>query len=444
MPKPASFKVSLDTLTSEDKKVVKILERVGLLVHTIWLEQVDPKTGEAYFYPEGVTKEEIMAAAERDKEILSPYTVVMKDPDGKLYAQNYSEVHKKEITKICDLLEEAAGVTKSRRLRDYLKKLSRAYRKGDYQSALVAFLNNGNPMIDLLMGPIESYNDEFLGIKRSFQFSLLLMQMDETKEVDEMIKQMNRLSFLKPTGSVAQRLKSDRIQVRVDEVLMFAGRQASSMPSSVNLPNEPELLAKHGAKILVYNNSLYKKYDKQLRPYMSKVAYFDTDRARTAMKEANYRLIVLHEIAEGVIKFEGMERRSGEYIDVIRELNADLFGVMTAKYLVLNGLLSVDQYNELLVATVIFAVNLCHRIEKVPSLYVYAKGHAIMFNYMTRSGALTVSRGKLKFNFDQMSADIDALAYVVVSILREGTHVEAKKLLEEWGDEGVFEKLPTA
>lgn len=444
MSKPLNFKVSLSGLTSDEKKVIKILERVGNEVHKIWNRQVNSKTGETTFYPEDATKEELLEAAKSNKDILSPYTVVRKDPEGKIYTLNFSRVYEKEILKICLLLEQAAGITNDKRLASYLKKLSSAYKKGDYKSALVAFLENGKPKIDILMGPIESYNDDLLGVKRSFQFSLRVLRKDESKEVDEMVKQMNRLSFLKPVGSIAQKMRPDKISVRVDDVLMFAGRQAGSLPSSTNLPNEPELLSKYGTKIIVYSNSLYKKFDGQIKKYLPKVAYFDTARTKFAMKEANYRLIVLHEVAEGVVKFPGMTERLGEHSDFVRELNSDLFGVMSAKYHVLNGLLSVDQYNELLVATTLFAVNLCNRVEKVSSLYSYAQGHAVMFNYMLKSKALSFSRGKIKFNFDQMSTDIDSLSNVVLSIMRDGDSSDAQKLLEMWGDEKVFKKLPKA
>ncbi len=444
MSKPLFFKVSLSGLSAQEKKVIKILERVGKEVHKIWNKQVDYKSGETTFYPENTTKEELLEAAKKDSSILSPYTVVKKDPEGKIYALNFSVEYEKEILKICSLLDEAAKVSKDRKFSSYLSTLSRAYRKGDYTAALIAFLTNGTPKIDVLMGPIESYNDELLGVKRSFQFSLRVIRGEESREVDEMVKQMNRLSFLKPMGSVSSLMKPDKISVRVDDVLMFAGRQAGSLPSSTNLPNEPELLKRYGTKIIVYSNSLYKKFDNQLRGYMNSIAYFDTGRTRTAMKEANYRLIVLHEVAEGVVKFKGMSERLGQYHDVIRELNADLFGIMSAKYHVLNGLLTVDQYNELLVATIIFAVNLCNRVAKVPSLHPYAQGHAVMFNYMLRSKALTFSRGKIKFNFDQMSTDIDALSNTVVAIMREGIASDAERLLAVWGDEKVFKKLPKA
>jgi hypothetical protein len=271
---------------------------------------------------------------------------------------------------------------------------------------------------------------------------LRVIRPTETNEVEEMAKLINHLSVLKPVGSVSAKMQSDKVDVRVDDVVMFAGRQAGSLPSSTNLPNEPELVDRYGIKIVVYNNSLYKKFDDQLKPILKKVTGFDTKRTKTSMKEANYRIIVLHEIAEGVVKFPSMTKRLGEYIDIVRELDADLFALLISKYYVLSGLLSVEQYNELLVAFAIYAVNVCNRLDKVPSYRVYAKGFGAAFNYMTQTGGIILNKGKMSFDFVQMSADVDALSSVIVSIMREGTANDAEKFLAQWGDESIWEKFP--
>jgi hypothetical protein len=294
------------------------------------------------------------------------------------------------------------------------------------------------------MGPIESYNDSLMGVKRSFQFSLRVLKPKETAETEAMGKLINRLSILKPIGSISKNVDSDKLYVRVDDVLMFAGRQVTHLPSSTNLPNDPELLQKYGAKIVVYHNVLNKKFDDQLKPFLKKVSGFDYNRTKTAMKEANYRMILLHEIAEGIVKFPGMTKRLGEYIDIVRELNGQLFSLMMSKYYILSGLLTVEQYNEILVAFALYTFNACERVEKVPSLRVYAEGFGAVFNYMSQTGAVKFSKGKVSFDFAQMSVDIDAISSLVVAIMREGTANDAEKFLNEWSDRSVWEKFPKA
>lgn len=437
----SSFPFDSSYLPKSERDTLKVLEKLGEVVHRVWEKQVDSKTGSTTFYPEDLSREELMVAAKKNPKLLSPYTVVKRDKNRKLVAVNFRNEYSKEHDRMVELLTLAAKTTKEKRLSAYLSRTATYINKGDFDSVMKLFLTVPNTSIDILVGPIESYNDSFMGVKKSYQYSLRVLRTQETQEVVEMTKIVEKLGILKPSKSVAAKLKSDKIKVRVDDVLMFAGRQAGSMPSSTNLPNQPEWVAKYGTKIVVYHNALLKKFDTQLKQYLKNVKKFDPKRTKDAMSQANYRLIVLHEIAEGVVKYKGMENRLGEYIDVIRELNADLFGVRSAKYHVLNGLISIEQYNELLIAFLVFAINVCHKAKKEPSIMVYARGFYVAFNYFMKSKSVVFKDNTMTVDFAKLSVDIDVLSNLVVGLMENGTSDDARKMFDKWSDASITEKL---
>ncbi len=437
----SNFPYDSSYLPKSERDTLKVLEKLGEVVHKVWEKQVDSNTGQTTFYPDDLSREELMVAAKRNSKLLSPYTIVKREKNRKLIAVNFRDEYKKEHDRMVELLVLASKTTKEKRLSWYLSRIATYLNKGDFDSIMKTFLTTQNTNIDILVGPIESYNDSFMGVKKSYQYSLRVLRNQETMEVSEMMRIVQKLGILKPSKSVAAKLNMEKVKIRVDDVLMFAGRQAGSMPSSTNLPNQPEWVAKYGTKIVVYHNALIKKFETQLKGYLKNISKFDPKRTKDAMSQANYRLIVLHEIAEGVVKYNGMENRLGEYIDVIRELNADIFGVRSAKYHVLNGLISIEQYNELLVAFLVFAINVCHKAKKEPSIMVYARGFHVAFNYFVKSKSISFKGNTMSIDFAKLSIDIDLLSSTVVGILEKGTSDDARKLLDKWGDESIVEKL---
>ncbi len=437
-----NFEYDLSQLSKNERDVILKLQKVGEIVHKIWLKQYDPSTKIIKVYPLDISKEELVKANVTNPKILSPFTVVKRGKDRKLYTVDFHEEYSREYNNIGQLLDQVCELTEDKDLKKYLSEIKKNFLKGNYEKMMEIFLRFKNTKIDILIGPIESYNDNLMDVKRTFQYSLRVMREDETDGVNKMSDIVKKLGILKPTGSVSVRLRSDAIKFRVDDVLMFAGRQTGSMPSSTNLPNEPEFVKKYGVKIVVYHNSLLQKFNKELKPLLKHVDKFDVKRTKTSMSDANYRLIVLHEIAEGTVKYMGMEQRLGEYYDVVRELNADIFGVRSAKYHLLNGLITQEEYNELLVAFLIFAINVCHKANRDSSIMVYARGFYMIFNYLTKMKALTFKGGKMSVNFEKVSSYIDVFSDIILSMMSKGTVSDVEIMIKKWGDKGIVDSFP--
>jgi len=138
----------------------------------------------------------------------------------------------------------------------------------------------------------------------------------------------------------------------------------------------------------------------------------------------------------------GMEKRLGEYFDLVRELNADIFGVRSAKYHLLNGLITEEEYYELLVAFLIFAINVCHKDNRDSSIMVYAKGFYIIFNYLEKMKAIIFKKNRMKINFKKLSSYIDIFSDVILSIMAKGEVQDVDILMNKWSDSRIVNKFP--
>ncbi|MCB9790977.1 hypothetical protein H6764_03075 [Candidatus Nomurabacteria bacterium] len=438
MTKPRFFEFPKSKFSKKERELIAILCEVGEVIHKIWDKQYDSKAGRANFYPSGVSKKQIVEAAKKDKDILAPYTLVKKDK-GKLVAVSYRDEYKKEIDQICVLLDKAADVADSRGMRKFFLQTRKAFDKGDFNTALRVYLGNIDLQFDILVGPTETYNDKLFGKKKAFEYILSVYNPEESKYVEQMERVMQNISILKPKRSVAEKIDAKKVRVRVDDAIMYAGPNASLHPSSTNLPNEPEMVAKYGTKISVYRNAMHDKFEKKIKPHVSR--FVDIGLTDSELEEGYFRLIMLHEITEGVVKFSDMQKRLEQYFDAVREFNAFILGVKSASYHVLQGLIDTKQYHSILFGLMLYGIDVGARYQNDSSLIEYARGFSVLLSFALERGSIEIVDKKIKVDPVMLSSDIDVMSSVMLQLSEEGSVSDAETLFNEYADFSVFEKL---
>ncbi|MCB9789376.1 hypothetical protein H6763_02610 [Candidatus Nomurabacteria bacterium] len=435
------FEYDKSMLSESERRVVDILLEAGNVIHKVWQRQVDQDTGRLTVYPEDATKEEILAAAEKDPALLSGTTLVRR-VNGKLEAVDYIDEYGDDLKEFSALLTQAKDASDDPDLKIYIDKVIKACSAGDYQASLIAFLENPQTKIEFSAGPFETYEDNLLGRKKTFQFNLRVLNQTATQDILNMIDVMKNIRLPQPETSFGSKLEKNQIQVRIDDVLMFAGRQSTHLVSSANLPNEPELVKKYGTKVVVFTTSMSMKFDKRHVPLMKFFCDNCDEEHVEKLRAAMFNWVALHEIAEGTVKFSSTESRLKSNYDFIRELNAHAVGLDSAKYHILNGFSTLEQYQDLLMAFAIFATDMCNHYQESGALLDYAKGFAVMFNIGFRSGAFKVEDGKMAIDYTQLASDLEALSHLTLRIMEQGDEDDANKLLKEYGDFAVFDRLP--
>src|SRR5690606_36510321 len=128
-----------------------------------FLEGVGPKPEGSNFYPPDLTKAEFEAAVAADPALKSLYTMVRRDAAGKLVAIPYHTFFAEPLQRAAEKLRQAAALAEDPGLRRYLELRAEALVTDEYQPSDLAWMDMEDNTIDVVIGPIETYEDHLFG-----------------------------------------------------------------------------------------------------------------------------------------------------------------------------------------------------------------------------------------------------------------------------------------
>ena len=158
---------------------------------------VGPKPAGACFYPPDMDVNEFEAACAESTEqaaaLQSPYSVVRRDGTGKLVAVAYHEAFARHLERASSTLYEAAETADDPALRRYLERRAEALLTDDYRASELAWLDVKDAGIDLVIGPVEEYEDALFGRKTAHEGILLLRDRDRSARFDRVTALLPKL-----------------------------------------------------------------------------------------------------------------------------------------------------------------------------------------------------------------------------------------------------------
>ena len=128
-----------------------------------FIEAAGEKPMGANYYPKDMTKEEFDNSTLENKTGL--YNFIRRNEDGSLKSVPYHVQFKDQVTKVSQLLAKAAELADEAGLKKYLELRSQAMLTDDYQPSDFAWLDMKQNPIDVVIGPIETYEDQLYGYK---------------------------------------------------------------------------------------------------------------------------------------------------------------------------------------------------------------------------------------------------------------------------------------
>ncbi len=145
------------------------------------------KPPNANYYPDDMTKDEFNSwlggLSDTDKQKATGFFyVIRRGPDRKLTMVPYSEAYKEYLAPAAALLREAAALTSSATLKNFLNKRADAFGSDDYYDSDVAWMDLDSP-IDVTIGPYETYEDELFSYKAAFEAYVTLRDDAETAKL---------------------------------------------------------------------------------------------------------------------------------------------------------------------------------------------------------------------------------------------------------------------
>ena len=226
-----------------------------------FMESADDKPAGANFYPADMTAEELEAAAADNEALRSLYTLVRRDENGALVAHPYHEAFAEAHTAAAAKLREAAQLATDPGLAHYLMLRAEALETDDYQPSDMAWLDMKDNPIDVVIGPIETYEDQMFGAKAAHEGFVLIKDMAWSERLARFAALLPSLQESLP---VADEYKTETPGTDSDlnayDAVYYAGdANAGAKTIAINLPNDEEVQLAKGTRRLQLKNAMQRQ-----------------------------------------------------------------------------------------------------------------------------------------------------------------------------------------
>lgn len=433
MKKPlVLFNPKLPKLSKSEKQVLNLLIEAGKMITPIYEEQENHKLSWNNFYPHNVTKEEIEKAARSNPDILSPYTIVEKK-NGQFVAIPYHEKYVRLLKPISEKLNQASQVADNKEFAKRLRTQAKALLDGSYEEASIYWMSMKPYKLDINIGPVERYDDQLFFIKTAYQAWVGVMDEENTKKLVQYknVILSARRKTLMPSGKVDY---YDKVQMRVDNLLLLSGLVARTKFVGVNLPNDPNLMERYGSEITIFSQTNQIRHKANMDIF-NKIFSKEFRKQFTPkdLEMGSLSSTALHELAHTYIRYRDSETRLKDLFPIVDELGATVMGIKVCGSLLLKDIATPKQLESIMLAYMCRSFHNILNESESPSKLHYTIGGAIYINYLLESGAVQVATGVSWPNFTKMFYAISELAAILERLLSMGTRKDAEGFIKRYG-----------
>ena len=407
---------------------------------------LEAKPKGANFYPVDMSKLEFeewvkTLNEEQQKQARSSFTIIRRAVDGELLIIPYNKAYKQPIESAATLLRDAARLTSNVTLRNFLMARADALQFNDYYASDVAWVDLDTP-IDVMIGPIETYDDELLGYKASYAAYINLRDDAETAKLSFFSKYLQEIEDnlpIDPKYRNSELAKLAPISV-VNEIFSSGQGARGVQVAAYNLPNDERIIAEKGAKRVMLKNMQEAKFNSILIPLAQLV--LAPDELKNLSFDAFFTHMLAHELCHGLgpqkIMVNGTmttpHTELKELYSAIEEDKADVTGLFALQYLldkqaagkIPAGTIAITErelyttYFASMFRTLRFGIKGAHGC-----------GMALQFNYLLDQGAITCEpNGTFSLVWEKIKSAFSSLDHDLLTIEATGDYVAAKKLLE--------------
>ena len=399
-----------------------------------FLADYDSKPAGAQFYPADMTKEEFEQADFEDKDGL--YSLVRRDDNGKLYTQPYSQAYKKELTEASNLLREAAKLAEDQSFANYLNLRAEALLNDDYLASDMAWMDMKSNPVELVLGPIETYEDQLFGYRAAFESYVLIKDKQWS---DKLAKFAQFLPELQKGLPVADKYKAEipgsDADLNAYDVVYYAGHSnAGSKTIAINLPNDEQVQLEKGTRRLQLKNAMQAKFEHILKPISAELIV--PEQREHITFDAFFANTMFHEVAHGLgikntINDKGTVRGAlKEHASALEEGKADILGLYMIQSLLEKGEITdgtLEDYYVTFMAGIFRSV-------RFGASSAHGKANMIRFNFFAEKGAFEkTDEGMYRVNMEKMGDAVKALSQVILTYQGDGDYEGVSQLVEEMG-----------
>ena len=395
-----------------------------------------------------MTKDEFLARLQQDpataESLKSLYTMVRRGADGSLTATAYHTFFAQPTQIAAERLRAAAELAEDPGLRNYLLTRAEALLSDQYRVSDISWLDMKNNTLDIVIGPIETYEDQLFGFKAAHEAYVLVKDRQWSERLSKYAGLLPGLQRDLPVpDEYKQEIPGLDSDLNAYDVIYYAGDcNAGSKTIAINLPNDEQVQLSKGTRRLQLKNVMRAKFERIMVPIAD--ALMAEDQRQSVTFDAFFDNTMFHEVAHG-LGIKNTITGKGTVRDALRELSssleegkADILGLYLVARLFEQGELTqgtvMDNY-------VTFVAGIFRSI-RFGASSAHGRANLLRFNYFAEQGAVSRDEeGRYRVNQEKMEEAIRSLSALILRIQGDGDYDAAARVIEQYGALGDILRL---
>lgn len=401
-----------------------------------FLKGAGEKPAGANFYPRDMSRAEFEQTDLPGKDSL--YTFIRRDSTGKLYTIPYREMFAGQLQRASALLEKASGLAEDEGFRDYLALRAEALLTDRYRASDLAWMEMKDNTLDLVIGPIETYEDRLFGYKAAHEAYVLVKDKEWSSRLERYVSFLPELQRNLPVEEAYKREKpGSDADLNAYDVIYYAGDcNAGGKTIAINLPNDETVQLEKGTRRLQLKNAMRAKFDAIMVPIAG--ALIDSAQREHLSFDAFFTNTMFHEVAHGLgikttLNGNGTVREAlKEHASALEEGKADVLGLYMILQLLEKGELegAPEDYMTTFMAGIFRSV-------RFGASSAHGIANMIRFNYFREQGAFRrLDNGTYHLDFEKMRTAADSLSALILTLQGNGDYDGVARLVKEKGKIG--------
>jgi hypothetical protein len=394
----------------------------------------------AGFYPEDLTADQLrqwIGAHPEDKKSLEGLTTIVTRDGGKLVAVPYGKAYAEWLDPAAALLVEASKLTANKTLATFLKSRAAAFKSDDYYQSDKDWMDL-DCLVEITIGPYETYEDDLLGNKASFEAFVTVSDPGASTKLAKYKKLLPDMEAHLPVPPEVHAKRGAESPIRVVDLVYTSGDARKSVQTiAFNLPNDERVRAEKGAKKVLLRNIIETKFDVIMRPIAQRI--LAEPQMQYLSAEAFFNEVLFHELSHSL--GPAFTKKDGKEVEVrkalessysaIEECKADVMGAYNILYMIKRGELPAAFREKLL--TSYFAG--LFRSTRFGVAEAHGQGSALQINRYIEEGAARFDEksGRFTVDFPKLEASIEKLVHDLCILQHAGDKAQADALLAKYG-----------
>lgn len=395
----------------------------------------------AGFYPPDLTVDEFKAYVEANPamraELEGLFWLVRRDPRDptRLVPIAYSEAFAEWLEPAAQKLEAAAELTDNKSLATFLRSRAAAFGSDDYYQSDKDWMDLDS-RIEITIGPYETYEDELLGLKASFEAFVTVSDPEASKKLGVYKDWLPKMEANLPVDKAVKTKRGAESPIRVVDLVFSSGDARKSVQTiAFNLPNDERVRAEKGAKKVLLRNAINAKYDAIMQPIAERI--INPEQLGLLSQAAFFNEVLFHELSHSLGPATVLNQGEtdvrvalGASYSPLEEGKADVMGAWNILFMI-DKKQFPNSFREQLLVTYFAGL---FRSVRFGVAEAHGKGAAFQINRFLEEGAAVFDPATGQFTVDlaQLEKSIEQLVHDIVMLQHNGDKTAADAFLAKY------------